>query len=85
MAHSAGIREHQLREQSRAHIKPLLLTPEEAAEIMAIGRTKLCELLRVGAIESVRIGGARRIPSDALEAYVQRLRTESSGYLSPFQ
>ena len=61
-------------------MKPLLLTPEEAAEMVAIGRTKLYALLRVGAIESVRIGGSRRIPADALEAYVERLRAEASGY-----
>lgn len=58
----------------------LLLTPEDAAEIIGVGRTKLYELLRSGAIESVRIGRARRIPVDALDDYVARLRADASGY-----
>jgi excisionase family DNA binding protein len=34
----------------------LLLTATEAADVLGIGRTKVYELLRVGAIESVRVG-----------------------------
>jgi excisionase family DNA binding protein len=52
----------------------ILLTPEQAAASLAIGRTKVFELLRSGELESVRIGSCRRIPSDALEDYVFRLR-----------
>ena len=58
----------------------LLLTASEAAEVLGIGRTKVYELLRVGAIESVRVGGSRRIPAEALHAYVEWLRAEASGY-----
>jgi excisionase family DNA binding protein len=58
----------------------LLLSAEEAGQVIGVGRTKVYELLRVGAIESVRIGRCRRIPHDALEAYVERLRDEASGY-----
>jgi excisionase family DNA binding protein len=56
----------------------LLLTPEDAAELLAVGRTKLYDLLRTGAIESVRIGAARRIPAAALTAYVDRLRGDEA-------
>lgn len=56
----------------------LLLTPEHAAKLLAVGRTKLFELLRTGAIESVRIGAARRIPAAALTAYVDRLRRDEA-------
>jgi excisionase family DNA binding protein len=63
----------------------LLLTPEAAAEIIGVGRTKLYELLRSGAIESVRIGRARRIPADALEGYVSQLREDASGYEAVFR
>ncbi|OAA26555.1 DNA-binding protein, excisionase family [Frankia sp. EI5c] len=52
----------------------LLFTPAEAAEILAIGRTTVYELLATGALESVRIGRSRRIPRAALNAYVRRLR-----------
>lgn len=51
-------------------VDQLLLTPENAAELLAVGRTKIYELLRTGAIESVRIGAARRIPATALTTYV---------------
>jgi excisionase family DNA binding protein len=54
----------------------LLLTVPEAAEALAISRSKLYELLASGAIISVRIDGSRRIPLTALEEYVARLLTE---------
>ena len=41
----------------------LLLTVPEAAEALAISRSKLYELLASGAIASIRIDGSRRIPS----------------------
>lgn len=55
----------------------LLLTPKEAADAIGIGRSKLYELLRSGRIESVRIGGSRRVPRQALEEYVDRLRADA--------
>ena len=54
----------------------LLLTVPEAAEALAISRSKLYELLASGAVTSVRIDGSRRIPLTALEAYVSTLLTE---------
>jgi excisionase family DNA binding protein len=57
---------------------PLLLTPEQAATCLAIGRTKVYELPRRGELESVRIGSSRRIPVAALAEYVQRLRNGSA-------
>jgi excisionase family DNA binding protein len=58
----------------------LLFTAEEAAEIIGVGRTKMYELLRIGAVRSVRIGRCRRIPRDALAAFVDDLREDASGY-----
>jgi excisionase family DNA binding protein len=54
----------------------LVLKPAEAAEVLGIGRTKLFELLASGALESVRIGHCRRVPLDAVEAFLARLRNE---------
>lgn len=51
----------------------LLVTPEDAALVLSIGRSKLNELLATGALRSVRIGASRRIPAEELAAYVQRL------------
>lgn len=56
----------------------MLLTPEQAAEELNIGRTGLYALMASGDIESVKIGRSRRIPRAALDAYVNRLMTEQS-------
>lgn len=47
----------------------VLLTVEEAAERLGIGKTKTYELVRTGALQSVRIGRLRRIHADAIKAY----------------
>jgi excisionase family DNA binding protein len=54
----------------------LLLKPEEAAEALGIGRSKLYELLAIGVIESVQIGACRRVPAAALADFVERLRAD---------
>jgi excisionase family DNA binding protein len=51
----------------------LLLTVPEAAEALAISRSKLYELLAAGLVRSVRIDGSRRVPVEALETYVAAL------------
>src|SRR5450830_678557 len=53
----------------------LLLSPERTADVLGIGRTKVYELIGANAIETVKIGASRRIPMDALTAYVAALRT----------
>jgi len=52
----------------------MLYRVEDAAELLGVSRATLYELLRVGVVESVAIGRSRRIPRQALEAYVMRLR-----------
>lgn len=52
----------------------LLLTVEEAADRLCIGRTLMYALVTADEIESVSIGRLRRIPADALVTYVNRLR-----------
>ena len=51
----------------------ILLTVAEAAEALAISRSKLYELIAAGLVRSVRIDGSRRVPVDALESYVAAL------------
>ncbi|WP_405959186.1 excisionase family DNA-binding protein [Streptomyces sp. NBC_00868] len=51
-----------------------LLTVEEAARRLRIGRTLCFRLVGTGELESVPIGRLRRIPPDAVTAYVARLR-----------
>ena len=60
-------------------MKQVLLTVEEAAKRLAIGRTKAYELVATGALESVTIGRCRRIPAEALGPFVSQLRQASKG------
>ncbi len=56
------------------HPERIVLTVEEAAERLGVGRTLLYALVRSGDIESIAIGRLRRIPLDALDEFVSRLR-----------
>lgn len=55
-------------------VEKLLLKPQEAAEVLSIGRSKVYELIGTGELASVRIGASRRIPADALVEFVSRLQ-----------
>jgi excisionase family DNA binding protein len=55
----------------------LLLTPEEAAEVLGIGRTKVYALISDGDLLSVRIGNSRRVPRDAVDEFIARLEDEA--------
>jgi excisionase family DNA binding protein len=52
----------------------LLLSVEEVARALGIGRSKTYELIAAGELESVHIGRAARIPVTAVEDFVERLR-----------
>lgn len=51
----------------------LLLTVEQAAHRLNLGRTMAYALIARGELESVRVGRLRRVKPAALEAYVRRL------------
>jgi excisionase family DNA binding protein len=53
----------------------VLLTVEEAAQRLNIGRTTMYSLVSAGAIESVTIGRLRRVPSECLDNFVAALRS----------
>jgi excisionase family DNA binding protein len=57
-------------------IQPMLLTLEEAALVLRIGRTRMYALVGAGTVRSVRIGSSRRVPVVAIEEYVARLLRE---------
>jgi excisionase family DNA binding protein len=52
----------------------LLLTVEEAAQRLGIGRTVMYQLVSSGAVESVTLGRLRRVPRECLTDYVSMLR-----------
>jgi excisionase family DNA binding protein len=56
----------------------VLLTVEEAAERLHIGKTKTYALVKAGEIESVLIGRLRRIHIDAIDAYAARLAEKAA-------
>ncbi len=58
-------------------MEKLLVTAEEAAESLGIGRSKVYELIRTGQIPSVRIGSCRRIATIDVLALIDRLREEA--------
>ncbi|WP_262061068.1 excisionase family DNA-binding protein [Streptomyces sp. STR69] len=53
----------------------VFLTVKEAARRLRIGRTTCFGLIRTGELESVMVGGLRRVPIDAPAEYATRLRT----------
>ena len=61
----------------------LLVTPEEAAELLSIGRTKLYELMADGTLPSVRIGKSRRVPRRALDELVVSLWGDGASNAKP--
>jgi len=61
-------------------MEKLLLTVEEAAEVLGISRTKVFALIASGAVRSVMIGGSRRVVADGLRDYVSRLSMELARY-----
>ena len=64
-------------------MEKLLLTPEEVAEVLGIGRTKVYALIATGELLSVSIGKSRRVPRDAVDEYIARLEDEARMALHP--
>jgi excisionase family DNA binding protein len=54
--------------------KKLLYKPETAGAQLEMGRTAIYHLVKTGELRSVKIGRSRRIPADALEEYVEKLK-----------
>lgn len=51
----------------------VLLTVEQAAETIGIGRTTTFALVKSGELKSVKVGRLRRIPLAEVNAYTARL------------
>jgi excisionase family DNA binding protein len=57
--------------QKAAPVK-LLLTIDETAQALGIGRTLLYELLMRQQIASIKVGRVRRVPMAAIDDYINR-------------
>jgi excisionase family DNA binding protein len=60
----------------------LLLSVEEAAHRLGIGRTTAFYLIRSGDLDSVRVGRLRRVHVDAINAYVARLVAQAKSEIA---
>ena len=54
-----------------------LLTITEVQEMLSVGRTRVFALIASGQLRSVLIGSSRRIPTDAVEEFIQELLLQS--------
>jgi excisionase family DNA binding protein len=57
-------------------LPPILLRPEQAARVLTVSRWKVFELIRLGELRSVKVGGSRRISAMALREFVLRLERD---------
>jgi excisionase family DNA binding protein len=57
----------------------LLVTPEEAARRLSLGRTTIYELMASGELRSVNVGRCRRVPVSELCSFVARLADGTVG------
>jgi excisionase family DNA binding protein len=55
----------------------LLLSVEEAADLLGVSRSTMYDLMRTRTIASVRIGRCRRISVDTLRAYADHLPADT--------
>jgi excisionase family DNA binding protein len=54
-------------------IDRMLLTVEEAAAVLGVGRSLMFELIAAGEVATVRVGRLRRVRPEDLRSYVDRL------------
>ena len=58
------------REERKAEIFPVLLTPAEVMEILGVGKNTIYALLNTGKLQGVRVGRSWRITEHALETFL---------------
>jgi excisionase family DNA binding protein len=59
-------------------VEKLLLSPEEAAEVLGITRSTIYDLIRMRLLTSVKIGRRRLVPMQACRDMVDRLVEDSA-------
>jgi len=52
---------------------PLLITVEEASDLLRLGRTRTYDFIRCGSIQSVKVGRRRLVVRSSLDSFVQGL------------
>jgi excisionase family DNA binding protein len=59
--------------------RKLLLSVEEAAIVLSLGRNSTYDLILRGRIESIKIGRLRRVPVEALHRFVSQQVLQAKG------
>lgn len=54
-----------------------LLTVEETADRLNVGRSTTYSLVASGELESIKIGKLRRVPESAVQKFIDDLRSEA--------
>ena len=67
-----------MRQTASGDVPVLLIRPEDAAIALGVSRTKVYELMASGRLSSLKIGRSRRIPVDALTAFVSAISKDSA-------
>ena len=57
---------------------PLLLTINQVAAMLNLGRTKTYEIVRSGKIKSVKVGSRRLIPRQDVERFVEDISDDKN-------
>ena len=52
--------------------QPLVVRPKTARRLLSVGETRLYEMIASGELESFRDGGARKITTRSIYAYIER-------------
>jgi excisionase family DNA binding protein len=59
-------------------VERLLLSPEEAAEVLGVTRSTIYDLMRMRLLVSIKIGRRRLVPVKACRDLVDRMMAESA-------
>jgi excisionase family DNA binding protein len=52
--------------------EPLVVRPKGACRLLSVGETRLYEMIARGDLQSFRDGGARKITTRSIHAYIER-------------
>jgi excisionase family DNA binding protein len=62
------------RSERSSRLERMLLSPEEAAEVLGVGRAKVYDLMSEGRLASIKLGRCRRIPMASIRRLVEPSR-----------
>ena len=60
-------------------MEKLMLSVDEAAEVLGIGRSAVYDLLRLNKLVSIKVGRSRRIPVAAIHRYIEDAMSRPDG------